>query len=192
MIEKLVKYCPAVPRIRYRPYPIGNDNALEKIKELIKAHQTLVISGRNQDDFHANCGIGKTMLAYHLIAEMEKEGKIVTYFNLQELADPESMLFFVKVSPRFVEKLNTLEEADIYIFDEVQYVFPRSQDPMRFNESFIHFWNKVGELVKNGKKIIFVTAAHPLNPSWSKFLFRAEMYEFFLTAPVLELEPRRK
>ena len=197
MVQGLVKYCSAVPKMRYAPHRVKRDNALPKVLELLKAHQTLVVSGISHDYFDANKQIGKTsLLREKLIPELQKRGQTASYLDIQcDLIDIESLLFYlIDHEKRFDQKLGSLPEADVYIFDEIHHVLPSTKPNYllsagfpRPNECLMRFWDKVESYRQGRKKIIFSTALHPLNEKYANFLYNPTI-ALVLNSPVVELE----
>lgn len=196
MVQGLVKYCPALPKMCYTPHRVKGANALPKVLELLETHQILTVSGTSHHYFDVNKRIGKTsLLRQELFSELRKRGQTVSFLDIGDLIDIESFLsYLLDNEAHFNRKLRSLPQADVYIFDEIHYALPPSKpNPLlpivfpRFNECLLRFWNKIESYQQTGKKIVFATALHPLNEKYANFLFNPTMTEL-LTAPVVELE----
>jgi|GEM_PF-3231839 len=196
MVQGLVKYCPALPKMCYTPHRVKRDNALPKVLRLLETHQTLVVSGISHQYFDANKQIGKTsLLRQELFTELQKRDQTVSFLDIGDLIDVESLLLHLcNNEERFNQKLSSLPEAEVFIFDEIHHALPRTEpNPLfsmvfpRFNECLMRFWDKIEKLRQDGKKIVFATALHPLNENYANFLYNPTITEL-LTAPVVELE----
>ena len=82
MSGEFVQYCPAIPRLRYRPCPVSRENGIPKTLELLAKHQVVVISGSPDVDSERNKGVGKSYLARNVLEELKRNGKTVTSLNL--------------------------------------------------------------------------------------------------------------
>jgi hypothetical protein len=182
--------------MRYTPHRVKRENASPHILRLLGTQQTLIVSGTSHQYFDVNKRIGKTsLLRQELSAELQKRGRSVAFFHIGDLIDIESFLFhLLDNEAHFNQRLRSLPEAETYIFDEIHYALPPSEpNPIlsmifpQFNECLLRFWDKIEGLHRSGKKIIFITALHPLNEKYADFLYNPTI-ALALTSPVVELE----
>lgn len=147
-------YCPAMTASRYSPVRSNSSQeVVEKVLPLLERHQILVVSGTDRKNLEYNSRIGKTRSFLDKSCGWEdllrKKGLTSHYYNRHPM-----------------EPISDIPNVNIYLFDEIHYFFHWSSSIIGKSES-IRFWDKISFFIKDGKKIIFITALHPQNPDYN-------------------------
>lgn len=190
---RTVRFCPALPKILYRPVQleVRGGNIATKINELLKNRGSVVITGPDHQSFKNNTNIGKTSLVHReLIPLLKQEGRSVSFTDVSNLVDPEVFLFYYPSynnENRLKDSITNIPlNCDVYIFDEIHLIFPDDNFYKKLLSAAYFFWEKVEDLANRGKKIVYITARHPLNPDFHETFLLPGMKSFW-TAPVVEL-----
>jgi len=150
-------------RLAYNPIKPTRETAINTVITAIEQGSPIIVSGTHLHNFDANTTIGKSTL--FSLNEWKK------YLRLQGLSahhHNNHHKMRIDYEPRKIPN-----DFDIYIFDEIFLFFPGRETWLK-DEELMPFWDKVAQILMEGKKVIFITALHPQSFLYADFLCKEE------------------
>lgn len=132
----------------------SHDQAVHEVERLLQAHSMVFISGTSHNNYRGNLAIGKTEMFY--------SPQWRSYLSLGGLT-----AYHHNPHHRMVHDIDVsrIPDADIYIFDEIHHFVPDFKERYETkNRNLLPFWGKVRTLLDAGKKVVFISAIHPMDP----------------------------
>jgi len=182
----------------YRPHPATPPTVAKTVVDLLDRHPLVVLTGTNRP-FVENRNIGKTLACKDIRKQLVLQGRSIFYIDIKNtLGIGTADNRYVHLED-FSERVDKLPNFGALIFDEAHYAFPR--DPAcklrdwwghpifrgeQYNLEMFAFWKKLAQFMKEGTRVVMVTALHPLDPLNQHFLVNEDIASYY-SAPTVEL-----